>query len=596
MATRVANLAVEVGADITPLTKGFRKANGEVSKFSNNTVKATKLVAGAFKLAAGAALTLTSGLAVVAKSALSTAENLSDMANKANVGVEKLQALRFAADQNGASARDMDDALTRLTRRMSLFAVDGGGPAKLAIEELGIAVTDASGDLRTSGDVFDEIISKFGEMENSSRKAALASALFGEDAGPRLVPLLNQGVAGMAALTEKAKDLGVVLDGVAVRDAAEANAQFRALGDGLRGQVTKQVIEHSDTWLELADVLTKTVLPVAAGVAEAFANAAARIGDILSPLAGINDWYNGLPEPLRKIIAGAAGGLADPAGSVVKKVKGVLDMGRQSGFGSGNLMPYAETAPPGIGEGGQFTPPSNQAVDAPETDGQIPSSPTFGQAPESGGPGMTFGSMLGLPENIDDLLGEAQTKTKEHQDRLTDIARSGAASREQIADSEFATVQDVTKQGLSNLAALSNSGNKELFNIGKAASIAQGLLSAREAIVTAYAAGSKLGGPPVGAAYAATAGAAQFANLAAIKSTSYGTSGGGGSASSGGGGYTSTASTASSSTTTTGDAAQSISVSGISADKFYSGEMVQGLLEKLSDAAGDRGMTLMVQS
>ena len=55
-------------------------------------------------------------------------------------------------------------------------------------------------------------------------------------------------------------------------------------------------------------------------------------------------------------------------------------------------------------------------------------------------------------------------------------------------------------------------------------------------MTSSYAAGAKVGGPPLGAAYAATAAIAQLANLASIKSTAFGGGGGGGSSGGGGGG------------------------------------------------------------
>lgn len=70
----------------------------------------------------------------------------------------------------------------------------------------------------------------------------------------------------------------------------------------------------------------------------------------------------------------------------------------------------------------------------------------------------------------------------------------------------------------------------------KAASIATALLKSREAIVSAFAAGSDIGGPPVGFAFAAMAAAATAAQILAMRSVSPGSSGGAPSAASGGGG------------------------------------------------------------
>ncbi len=70
-------------------------------------------------------------------------------------------------------------------------------------------------------------------------------------------------------------------------------------------------------------------------------------------------------------------------------------------------------------------------------------------------------------------------------------------------------------------------GSRAIFELNRVASISQGVLSMQESISTAYAAGMKATGTPWGAAaWAATAGLAQAANLAAIVSTSFGSGGG----------------------------------------------------------------------
>lgn len=80
-----------------------------------------------------------------------------------------------------------------------------------------------------------------------------------------------------------------------------------------------------------------------------------------------------------------------------------------------------------------------------------------------------------------------------------------------------------------NVISLTNSGSRTLFEIGKGSALALAVLNAKESIVSSYAAGSEIGGPPLGALYAAAAAAAQFANINAIRSTSFGSGAGSGS-------------------------------------------------------------------
>ena len=77
------------------------------------------------------------------------------------------------------------------------------------------------------------------------------------------------------------------------------------------------------------------------------------------------------------------------------------------------------------------------------------------------------------------------------------------------------------------LSSLMNTESRKLFEIGKTAALANALINAYESITSAYKEGSKIGGPPVGVAYAAAAGAAQFATIQQIKSQSFSKGGAG---------------------------------------------------------------------
>lgn len=94
-------------------------------------------------------------------------------------------------------------------------------------------------------------------------------------------------------------------------------------------------------------------------------------------------------------------------------------------------------------------------------------------------------------------------------------------------------------KGFRDTIAQAAQHNRVFFAMEKAAALARATLAAYESVVTAYAFGSRIGGPPLGAAFAGVAAAAQAVNISALASTSFnGGGGGGGDFSSGsGGGY-----------------------------------------------------------
>ena len=78
--------------------------------------------------------------------------------------------------------------------------------------------------------------------------------------------------------------------------------------------------------------------------------------------------------------------------------------------------------------------------------------------------------------------------------------------------------------------------SRKMFELTKAARLAEAAITIPKTVMDAYAAGTKVGGPIVGAAFGAAALATQLGNLRAIQSASFGGGGSGGSSGGSGGG------------------------------------------------------------
>ncbi|WP_020408921.1 phage tail length tape measure family protein [Hahella ganghwensis] len=120
------------------------------------------------------------------------------------------------------------------------------------------------------------------------------------------------------------------------------------------------------------------------------------------------------------------------------------------------------------------------------------------------------------------LRERANAALEAEERRHTDVMR-------QLQFSQFQPALDGAKMVFGNLSTLMNSENKKLFEIGKKAAIANALIAGAEAVVHSYNFGAQLGGPPLGAAFAAAAAAATLVQIKQIKSQQFG---GGGSLSS----------------------------------------------------------------
>ena len=93
------------------------------------------------------------------------ADAIGKTADKIGVGVEALQELRFAAKASGVEQQTLDMALQRFTRRAA-EAAQGTGEAKDALAQMGIALRDQSGDLRSSEDLLADVADAFARIED----------------------------------------------------------------------------------------------------------------------------------------------------------------------------------------------------------------------------------------------------------------------------------------------------------------------------------------------------------------------------------------------------------------------------------------------
>lgn len=169
---------------------------------------------------------------------------------------------------------------------------------------------------------------------------------------------------------------------------------------------------------------------------------------------------------------------------------------------------------------------------------------------------------LQAKQNKDDELIRQQ---QAFSDKMVDIKEKEESAKRMAVAGAFG-----------NVAQLMNTESRKLFEIGKAAALANATITGYDAATTNYKKGSEIGGPVVGAAFAAASLAATFAQIQSIKSTQFGSGGGGQSVQ---GGQVSN-------TGSVGPQApgQNVSVSGIDPSSLVSG---QQLIDLLNEYAGD---------
>ncbi len=166
-----------------------------------------------------ASTAVVTAFAACAYAAADYGEQLVETSQKTGMAVEELGALKYAAEQSGVGFDQMRMGLTRM-QRAAFEAARGSKEQADTFRMLGVAVQDASGGMRSGTEIFRDVAERIAEMDDPTARAALAMRVFGRS-GAELLPLLQEGGAGIDELMQRAEKLGLVMSDQAARDAEE---------------------------------------------------------------------------------------------------------------------------------------------------------------------------------------------------------------------------------------------------------------------------------------------------------------------------------------------------------------------------------------
>ena len=291
---RAGKAFVELGVD-DRIAKGLRAAEKRLKAFGAGVRSlGTQLAA-----LGGAIITPLLGAAKVFAGA---GDTLDKMAGRTGVSVEALSELGFAAEQSGADLETLEAGLRKMQRSIN-DAAEGMQTAVDALAALGLSV-QALQDL-TPEQQFKLIADRLSKIEDPTTRAALAMELLGKS-GTRLLPLLKDGAAGIEALQQQARDLGLTISTQSAKDAAlltdTLNILWRTLKQAaftigaavaptlidLANRATRVVVVVTN-WLTQNKALIVTVLKVAAAVT-AVGIALIAAGTLISGIGAVFGW------------------------------------------------------------------------------------------------------------------------------------------------------------------------------------------------------------------------------------------------------------------------------------------------------------------
>jgi TP901 family phage tail tape measure protein len=231
------------------------------------------------------------------------ADLLANTASSANVNVATMgETFKYAAPLFGALGYSAEDAAlaiglmgnagikgsqagTALRGALTSLA-DPSGDAAVLMKELGLSITDASGEMKPFKEVMDDLRSAFGNLDEA-QQAQAASTLFGRNAMSGMLAIINASETDYAKLTEATREYS-----------GAAGEMAEIMEDNLQGQLTKLKSALEGVGIQIFEILVP------------------HLNTLVAALMKAVEFFANLPEPVQTVIVAVAG-LAAALGPVI---------------------------------------------------------------------------------------------------------------------------------------------------------------------------------------------------------------------------------------------------------------------------------------
>lgn len=271
-AVRAGRAFVELFADDTKLVRGLRAAEKKLRAFGAAINQMGRRMV-------GLGTAILAPMVAASKAFATMGDSVGKMAKRTGISVESLSELSFAAQQSGTDINAFENGVRRMQRSI-LDAERGLSTANDALKMLGLTVRDLKN--MSPEDQFKLISDRISQIQDPTMRAAAAMMIFGRS-GTALLPMMKDGAAGIEALQQEARALGLT---ISAEDAAAAEEFTDAMGrlwkvvkmttfqvgaalapalQKLHGWVTKVVVTFND-WLKQNRQVVVMVAKIAAAV------------------------------------------------------------------------------------------------------------------------------------------------------------------------------------------------------------------------------------------------------------------------------------------------------------------------------------------
>lgn len=292
-------LAATTNTISSTMGKGFASVGGALSTVGGKLMNVKNLVMG---LAASA------GVGAMVTGFADAAGNIDDMAKRTGLAAEEIQGLSFAASMSGTSIETVEAAIKKM-------------------QKTGMATgRGAFADFRSAAQHISSI-------SDPAQRASEAMRIFGK-AGTSLLPMFENGSAGIDELVGEANRLGLVMSGEAVTSGEELGdtmdklwISLTAVSNRIGATLAPMAIALSNRLIELIGTVStfidqnKEWIVFAAKVAGVVAAVAAGVVALGAVISGIGAVMTGIGAAIG-VVGSILGAILSPIGLIVVALGG----------------------------------------------------------------------------------------------------------------------------------------------------------------------------------------------------------------------------------------------------------------------------------
>lgn len=279
----VGEVKAKLTADLGGWSSNLTQAQRDLTKFGTAAVAVGELLARLATVALSAAKDVLTFPLEAAKAAGKAAEQFSQLSQRTGIAIQSLQGLQVSMERVGLQPEALAISFRKLSGEM-VAANQGNAKAVELFQQLGVSGQTLG---QGTGSVLFAIAERFKGMADGAEKSRLAVELFGR-AGLQLIPILNQGAAGLEAGMKKSAEFGLILTNVQQKNLETFDDAMDDLQSSLKGFTAQVGAAFAPALTRLVEHMTNAVV-AAKDAFNLFADAGEKLMIRLSAINAVLD-------------------------------------------------------------------------------------------------------------------------------------------------------------------------------------------------------------------------------------------------------------------------------------------------------------------